>query len=97
MILGKYFKAPVERKRYLVDYTDWLDAGELLSTVTFEVMPTTTNVLIIDGNTIETGAKGVAFFASNGLDGKTYKTIITATTTNGQIKEDTVQYTIKAA
>jgi len=96
MNLGKYFKSPDERKRYSIDYTDWLDTGEQLSAVTFEVIPVDADPVAIDGIAIETGNKSVVFYASAGLDGKSYKAIATMTTSGGQVKEDTVQYTIKA-
>jgi hypothetical protein len=96
MILGKYFKAPDERKRYSINYTDWLDTGELLSNVTFEVTPVDADPVVINGITIESGNKSVVFYAAGGIDGKSYKAITTATTSGGQVKEDTVQYTVKA-
>jgi hypothetical protein len=96
MILGKFFKAPDERKRYSIGYNDWLDSGELLNSVTFGVTPVDADPVVIDGIAIETGAKTVAFYASGGIDGKSYKAIATATTSGGQVKEDTVQYTVKA-
>jgi len=96
MNLGKYTKSPDERKRYSIDYADWLDTGEILSNVTFEVTPADENPVVIDGIAIETGDKSVVFYASAGLDGKSYKAIATMTSSGGQIKEDTVQYTVKA-
>ena len=96
MILGKFFKAPDEKKRYSIGYSQWLDSGELLSNVTFQVTPIDSNTIVIDGISIEADGKGVAFYASKGLDGKSYKAIATTTTSGGQVKEDTVQYTVKA-
>ena len=96
MILGKYCKAPDERKRYSINYADWLDTGEILTLVTFEVTPIDADPIVIDGIAIESGEKSVVFYASGGLDGKSYKAITTATTSGGQVKEDTVQYTVKA-
>jgi hypothetical protein len=96
MILGKFFKAPDERKRYSIGYSDWLDTGELLTLVTFGVTPVDADPVVIDGITIQTGGKNVAFYASGGIDGKSYKAIVTTTTSGGQVKEDTVQYTVKA-
>jgi hypothetical protein len=95
-VLGKFFKGPDERKRYSIDYSDWLDTGEQLSNVTFEVTPVDADPVLIDGIAIETGAIVVAFYASRGLDGKSYKAVATATTSGGQVKEDTIQYTVKA-
>jgi len=96
MNLGKYFKSPDERKRYSIDYTDWLDSGELLSDVTFEVIPVDADPVFIDGIAIEAGSRSVVFYASAGIDGKSYKAIATMTTSGGQVKEDTVQYTVRA-
>ena len=96
MNIGKYSKSPDERKRYSIDYSDWLDTGELLTTVTFEVTPAEANCVVINGVTIETSQQGVVFYASAGVEGKSYKAIATMTTSGGQIKEDTVQYTVKA-
>jgi hypothetical protein len=96
MNLGKYFKSPDERKRYSINYADWLDTGEQLATVTFEVIPVDVGGVSIDGIAIETGNKSVVFYASAGLDGRSYKAIATMTTSGGQVKEDTVQYTVRA-
>lgn len=95
MVLGKYFKSPADRKRYTIDYTDWLDSAELISTVTFEVTPVGTSVLVIDGIAIDTDAKGVVFYASEGLDGTNYKAFPTMTSSNGQIKEDEIRFTVR--
>lgn len=95
-ILGKYFKDPDERKRYTVDYSDWLDSGELISSVTFEVTPSTGTPVVIDGDSIDPDSTGIVFYASEGADGTTYRVYITMTSSNGQIKQDTVQFTIKA-
>jgi hypothetical protein len=94
--IGKFSKSPDERKRYLIDYADWLDTGELITAVTFEVIPADTGHVVIDAITIETGQQKAVFYASAGVEGKSYKAIATMTTTGGQIKEDTVQYTVKA-
>lgn len=96
MNLGKFSKTPDERKRYSISYTHWLDTGELLNEVTFEVIPIDAYPVVIDGIAIETGNKVVAFYASGGIAGKSYKVIAEATTTGGQVKEDTVQYVVKA-
>jgi len=31
MAIAKYVKAQIDRKRYQIDYTDWLDTGELVT------------------------------------------------------------------
>ncbi|WP_454627788.1 phage fiber-tail adaptor protein [Bradyrhizobium cenepequi] len=96
MVLGKFFKAPDDRKRYSIDYSDWLDAGELVSAVTFEVTPAEADMLVIDGFAINTDSKSVVFYASEGADGSTYKVLAEMTTTNGQVREDSIQFTARA-
>lgn len=95
-VLGKYFQDPDERKRYTIDYEDWLDQGELISSVTFDVTPSTGTPVVIDGDAIDPDSLGVVFYASEGTAGVTYKVYVTMTSSNGQIKQDTVQFTIKA-
>jgi len=96
MQLGKYFKAPVDRKRYTIDYSDWLDSGELVMSVTFGVTPLDAFPVVIDGNANNPAATGVVFYASGGLDGTSYKVTATLLSSNGQTREDTIQYTVKA-
>lgn len=96
MILGKYFKVPADRKRYTIDYTDWLDTGELVTAVTFEVTPSTGSPVVVDGDSIDPDSKGIVFYASEGEVGTTYRAFVTMETSNGQIREDSVQFTVKA-
>ncbi len=96
MILGKYFKVPADRKRYTIDYTDWLDSGELVNSITYEVSPSTGSPVVIDGDSIDPDYKGVVFYASEGEAGTTYRVFVTMTTSNDQVKEDSVQFTVKA-
>ena len=96
MNLGKYFKTSDERKRYSIDYSDWLDTAEQLLNVTFLVIPIDAYPVAIDGIAIQTGGTSVAFYASAGIEGVTYKAIATMTTNGGQVKEDTILYTVKA-
>lgn len=95
LLLGKYFKGPTERKRYHIDYSDWLDTGELVSTVTFGVTPSTGTPVLIDGDALELDSKGVVFYASAGLSGVSYRATVTMQTTNGQTRADVVQFTVR--
>lgn len=97
MKLGNFPKAPAERKRYTIDYTDWLDTGETISTVTFGVTPTGTGALGIDAYSIGSPAKTVVFFANFGLAGKQYTVTVTITTSGGQTKEDTILFSVRSA
>lgn len=96
MSLARFYKAAAERKRYSVDYTDWLDTGETISTVSFAVSPSTgTTPLEIDAYTISADGLQVIFFAAFGDDGATYTTTITIQTSGGQVKEDSVVFIVK--
>lgn len=95
MILGKYLKAPPDRKRYTLDYSDWLDTGELVQSVTFGVTPVEAPPLVIDGIAINSGSQSITFYASGGVDGSTYKALTTMVTLGGQTREDAIQFTVR--
>ena len=96
MKLGIFTKTPAERKRYLLDYTDWLDTGEIISTRIFSVTPTSgATPLTIDASSIDPSGKKVIFFANNGVDGTTYLVDVLITTSGGQTKEDRVNFLVK--
>jgi hypothetical protein len=92
MRIGKYRKQPADRLRYRVDYSDWLDPGETITGVTHAVTPAG---LVVDGLVVDPGDTTVSFFASAGVDGEEYKVSITVTTSQGQIKEDEILYSVK--
>lgn len=93
MKIGKFTKTPTERKRYQIDYTNWLDTGETVATRAFTVEPT--GSLVVDASLILTGNKAVSFFVNGGDDGETYKVVVTITTSGGQTKEDLVYFSVR--
>lgn len=95
MKLARFTKSSTERKRYTIDYADWLDTGETIASVDFTVTPTTDNALRVDAYTIATPATSVVYFANYGVDGVTYTVDVTITTSGGQIKADQVLYSVK--
>jgi hypothetical protein len=97
MRLGSFVKTPVERKRYAIDYSEWLDTGETLTTVTYAVSPTTTSPLVVDASSIGSGNTVAVFFINGGLNGRQYTVDVVANTSGGQIKEDTVLFTVRDA
>lgn len=103
MRLNSYTKSSAERKRYVIDYSDWLDTGETITDVVFAVTQTApTNAtpvtpLSIDAYTIPAPNTSVVFFASLGDLNGVYSVDVTISTLSGQVKEDTIQFTIKAA
>lgn len=95
MALSKFIQLVGEKKRYEIDYSDWLDTGEHISTVTFSASPTTTPALVGDTLIINPGNTSATFMVSGGTSDNTYKLLITMTTTGGQIKEDVVLFTVR--
>lgn len=95
MIIGRFIKQPVDRLRYAVDYSEWLDEGELLVGVTFGVTPVGPNPPTVDMFEVSTPATELVFFLSGGQDGFEYKLEITVTTDGGQIKQNEILFTIK--
>ena len=96
MKLAKFVKSPAERKRYTIDYSEWLDTGESVQSIAFSVTPTTTTTLEIDAYQIATPATSVAFFANYGDEGKTYTVDVLMTTSGGQIKEDQILFSVRS-
>jgi hypothetical protein len=95
MKLGRFTKQPAERKRYSIDYTDWLDTGETITLASFTVTPASAGALVIDAFSIPAAAKSVVFFANFGVSGTTYTVTVTITTSGGQIKEDEILFAVR--
>lgn len=96
MRLGKYSKSPDEAKRYLIEYSDWLDTGEYISTINFSVISTNDGVLNITPDTIGANKTAISFLASGGIAGQTYDIAVTMTTTASQTKQDTILFTVRS-
>lgn len=83
MILGKYTKQPGEVCDYDIDFSDWLRAGETLSTSVVSSIECQTepadSALVNSGVTVATSSVRVRMTA--GTAGKTYK--VTVRTTSG--------------
>lgn len=95
MRLGKFSKSPDERKRYTVDYTDWLDTSEIVSLGQYVVRQSTTPPLVVDAQSILTGNKKISFYVSGGKDQETYDVEVKITTSTGQVKEDVVSFLVR--
>lgn len=97
MKLAKFVKSPAERKRYTIDYSEWLDTGETISSVVFAVTPTDASTLTVDSYQIATPATSLAFYVGLGLDGGAYTVNVKITSSGGQVKEDQIGFMVKSA
>lgn len=95
MKLGRFSKTPAERKRYAVDYSQWLETGETVTQRQFVVTPATTPPMEVDASSITNGGLNVVFFVSNGKDAQQYKVELVSTTSLGQVKEDVIYFNVK--
>lgn len=93
MRLGKFNKTPAERKRYTIDYTDWLDTSETVASVVYTITPS--NTLVVDAQSILAGNKKISFYISGGNDFETYNVEVKITTSTGQVKEDVVVFAVR--
>ena len=100
MKIGNFTKTPVERKRYAIDYSNWLDVAETLVSVIFTATPTSgtpITPIIVDASSFTTGNTVLVYFVSFGDLGINYILDVRITTSAGQVKEDTVSYSVKSA
>ncbi len=98
MALARYTKTPTEKKRYQIDYTDWLDAGELAADVTFAVLNNTVvTPLVVGDKAVLPSGLGVQYYISGGAIGVTYEITATLTTSSSppQIEQDKILMTIR--
>lgn len=95
MKLARFQKKPGERKRYAIDYSQWLDQGETVQSASFVVAPTAAGGIEVDAFTIGSPAVTVIYFVNAGQAGVDYELEIRIETSGGQIKKDTVLYSVR--
>lgn len=95
MMLGRYKQQPGERRKRGIDYDDFLEDDELLTDAEVEVTPVTDPPFTIDGVVIDPVGKEMAYYASGGIDGRTYLVEFTFSTNAGQTKQDTVEFDVE--
>lgn len=89
-------KAVVERKRYTVDYSPWLETSEVLTNFQMVLTPVTTPPLVADGAFISADFTILTVFLSGGLGETLYTLSFVTTTSEGQIKRDDMQVFVTA-
>jgi hypothetical protein len=97
MILGRYVQQSTERRKRLLDYTDWLEDGETISSVSATAVPDAEDAaaLVVSGIVIDPDGKKFAYFVEDGEDTVEYTVNFSVTTSLGQIREDEVVFEIE--
>lgn len=96
MALKRYIKAAAERKRYQIDYSNWLDTGETVASVVFSIDKVTVPPLVVDGVANTPDGVGVQYYVSGGVDGTNYVVTATLTTSTGpQTKLDDIFFSVR--
>jgi hypothetical protein len=96
MLLGKFTKEPADRKRYALDYVDWLEQPEVITNVDV-VVPQGGTSFFVDSIVTDETQKQVFLYVSGGIDGEIYDVIVTIDTTASQTKQDYIQFDIRAS
>ncbi len=95
--LGKYAKTPNDNKRYVIEYDDWLDSGETISSYDFTISPTTATPLTVGSVSIVGSSKQLEIFIGGGEDGEDYTVVVQITTSDTQVSEDLINVSVRAA
>lgn len=93
-LLKAFQQRTIERKRYTIGYERWMDAGELLFDHTVIISPVTSPALIAEDAFASDADTRITFFIKGGVAGQTYLVNMIATTTEGQVKSDTLQMAV---
>ena len=103
MLLSRIVKQSNEKLRYIIDCASWLDDGENVSAaVTVQRLepldpePVEDDTLEVDPITVdEDNPKRLLIWVSKGRDKSRYKVDLQITTSDQQIREDEIIFTIK--
>lgn len=95
MLLERKQISPSDNRRYTIDYSDWLDDTETLSTVTFAV---DTGPATVGSHAISADGKSVVFFVTGAVIATpTFNVAVQATSSAAQIKNDHVEFNVVSA
>lgn len=91
MVLGRKPHTVGNRRRWVIDYCQWLAQGITIAAGTVTSSSTTTT---IDGVTVVENT--IVFFTNGGLLNETFTASVAMTDSRGQIKNDTVDFFVIA-
>lgn len=93
MLLGRLTKQPAERQNYYVRYSEYLQEGEVLMSVTGII--DVAGELYMVGPTIMPNEQDVEFWLEGGVASNSYNVEITVITSIGNIKQDEFKVKVK--
>lgn len=96
MIIARYTQGDGETKIYEIDYSEWLTPGETL-TSSNAVPDLVTTPPLLTSTTLTLSITSVNLTVSGGLADSDYIVKVTVSTSNGQIKEDCVEFSVRDA
>lgn len=80
-----------DRRRYVVDYSQWLDTGVTLSAGT---ATTASGTASVDGVTHDTTT--LTFFVNGGILNEIFTVAVQVTDSLGEVKNDTIEFFVQA-
>lgn len=94
MFLNRYIQQPGEKLKRIIDYARWLEADELIQSVTAVISPATDVPLTCNTIVIDPGGKKIAYFIEGGEDGTSYTVTLTIVTQT-QRREDEIEIEVE--
>lgn len=91
MQLAKRSHTEGDRRRFVIDYSEWLDRG---NTVESAVVTSDSTTATVDD--VTTTADKVIFFVNGGSLNETFTVSVAMTDTRTEIKNDTIDFTVVA-
>lgn len=97
-LVKTYSKSAIERRRFYIDYSCWLEATEQLTEFTVVVTPATAERPLTTYGAYSDGTnKKLTMFIGGGKPGTTYAIAMITKTNQGQTKQDNIGMKVTAA
>lgn len=95
MLLGRKLISPSDKRRYTIDYSDWLDTTETIDSVTFAV---SAGPATVPSYAIASDGKSVTFFVTGALlTTATFNVTVAAISSLTQAKYDHIEFDVVAS
>lgn len=91
MILGSKAHTEGDSKRWRIDYSRWLENPASIASV---IVTSSSTTCTVDDNVVL--GKEVVFFLTGGVKGETLTVSVAMTDTDGNIKNDSIAFTVVA-